>query len=309
MRFCWVLSVLLFPALPLPAQQPSVITSVGYSSPRPIAVAPGQVITLFVHTTQTSLNAPALADLSQPLPSSLAGLSVGLKQTFATLEQAVPLISAAPVTRCTAVNPVVCSSFIALTVQIPFELQPSLEDPRLPASFAALVVYENGVAGDPLQLNPVLARLHVVTTCDSTDVNVNPPCVPLVLHADGSTVTLQNPAKPDELLTARVFGAGRADSSVATGAKPSSTVSLTGMKLYAAFGNDLQPGISASEVPVEGAALSANSVGLYTVSFRAPQLPAGTPDCAARGVSDAYNVTITLTRGASIEGVGLCVAK
>jgi len=306
MRYCWLFSLLLFPAL-LQAQQSSVITSAGYSMPRPIAVAPGQVITLFVHTTQISLNAPALADLSQPLPTSLAGLSVGLKQTFAALEQPVPLLSAAPVSRCTDVNPVVCSSFIALTVQIPFELQPNLEDPRLPASFAALVVYENGVAGDPMQLNPVLARLHVVTSCDSTDVNVNPPCVPLVLHADGSTVTLQNPAKPDELLTARVFGAGRADSNAATGAKPSSAVNLSGMKLYAAFGNDLQSGVSGTEVPVVAAALSTDSIGLYTVNFRAPKLTDTTPECAARGVTNAFNVTITLTRGVSSDGVGICV--
>lgn len=300
--------LLLFPALLL-AQQPSVITSMGYRSPKPIAVAPGQVITLFVRTTQITLTDAAVADPAQPLPASLAGFSVGLKQTFATEEQPVPLLSAAPATQCTAVRPVVCNTFTALTVQIPFELQPNVEDSRLPANFAALTVYENIAGGDPLPLNPVTASLHVATTCDSTGVNVTPPCTPLVLHSDGSPVTLQNPAKEDELLTARLYGAGRADSNVVTGSRPADAVTVSGMKLYAAFGNDLQPGVSGTEISVASGALSSDAIGLYTVSFNAPKLADGTPECSARGVTDAFNVTLTVARGSSSDAAGICVVK
>jgi len=301
----WLFALLLFPALQ--AQTGSVVTGAGYASPKPLAVAPGQVITLFVRTSQITLNAAVSADPKQPLPTSLAGFTVGLKQTFADQEQPVPLLSAAPVVNCTAVNPVVCSSFTALTVQIPFELQPNAADSRLPANFAALVVYENGVAGDPLALDPVYDRIHVVTSCDTTDVNVNPPCVPLVLHADGSTVTLQNPAKSDELLTVKLYGLGRPDTAIASGSRPSSAIGVAGMKMYVTFGNALAPGLSGDDLPVLSANLTSDAVGLYTLTFRAPKLPEGTPDCAAQGLSNAVNVNISISRGISFDGAGICV--
>jgi len=301
MRSC-LFALLVFPALFGQSPAANVVTSVGYSAPLPIAVAPGQVITLFVRTASIHLDAPVLAGVP-PLPSTLAGFSVGLNQTFASQEQPVPILSAAPAVRCTAVNPVVCNTFTALTVQIPFELQPNFEDSRLPANFATLVVYENGAAGDPLLLNPVFARIHVVTSCDSTDVNVNPPCVPLVLHADGSPVTLQKPAKTQELLSVKLYGVGKADSNIASGAKPAAAIPVSGISLYAGFGNGVV------ELPVVSTALSSDAVGLYTLVFRAPSLPQGTPACAAEGVTNATNVNISVLRGTttSLDAAAICV--
>lgn len=294
----WLSLTLFFPALF--AQSANVVTNVGYSMPRPVAVAPGQVVTLFVRTSLINLDAPAVAD-QQTLPTTLAGFSVGLNQTFAAQEQPVPIISAAPVTRCAAVNPVVCNSFTALTVQIPFELQPNVQDSQLPATFATLVVYENGIAGDPLPLDPLAARIHVVTSCDSTDVNVNPPCVPLVLHADGSPVTLQNPAKAQELLTVKLYGVGRADTNALTGAKPATDISVSGLTLSGDFGK------GASELPVISTVLTADTVGLYKLSFRAPAIPDGTRACAAGGVTNATNLKLAISRGSSIGTAGICV--
>lgn len=297
---------LLFHAV-LVAQPPSIITSVGYSSPQPISVAPGQIVTLFIRTTQIGLDHPVTAEAGASLPESLAGLSVGLKQTFAVQEQRVPLLSAAPVTQCAAVTPIACSNLTALTVQIPYELQWNAPDPRLPANFAALTVYENGIAGDPLRLNPIPAKLHIVTTCDSTDVNVNPPCVPLILHADSTPVTLQNAATPGEILTAHLYGAGRADSWVATGAKPTAAINVAGISVYAAFGNDLRPGASDTTIDISDSVISPNAVGLTIIRFSAPALPTDTPSCSARGVTDAFNVTLTFARGDSADSSGICV--
>src|SRR4030088_645723 len=149
MKFAGILVGSVFLLCPLSGQ--TLVTSVGYSNPRPVPVAPGQVITLFAHT-QTKLAQPIIATGSA-LPLNLGGFSVSLAQTFSSNSIAVPILSVAPVESCSAVVPTVCTSSTAITIQIPFELVPNAERSRLPANFAILTMSDGNAAGEPIALN------------------------------------------------------------------------------------------------------------------------------------------------------------
>jgi hypothetical protein len=71
MKSAGLLAGLFFSLGPLLSQTPSVVTSLGYSNPKPVRVAPGQVITLFART-QTILTQPIVTDNST-WPVTLGG--------------------------------------------------------------------------------------------------------------------------------------------------------------------------------------------------------------------------------------------
>src|SRR5262249_32606540 len=207
----------LFLVLPLFGQVPSVITSMGYSTPRPVAVAAGQVITLFVRT-MTRLEAPIVVD-GVSMPASLGGFSVSLSQTFSTVPIAVPILSVAPYQNCSAVVPEVCALSTAITIQIPYELVPNGPRSRLPENFATLTVFDKGNSGEPIALNPVSDRIHIVNAWDARWKRKWGQGQPVFLHGDGSVVSTESPAAAGETINVQVYGMGNADDSVITGAR------------------------------------------------------------------------------------------
>lgn len=287
---------------PLLAQGPNVVTQAGYTAPQPIRVAPGQVITLFVRTSSITLTNAVTAN-GLPLPTSLAGLSVSMRQTFAQDAMDVPVLSAYPVQLCSAVIPATCSSLTALTVQIPFELVANVVRSRMPANFATLTVFENGVPGDPLPLFAVGESIHILNSCDAP-LAPNPGiCHAMITHADGTAVTAEKPANPNESLTLSAYGLGRTEVAVKTGSAPTDAVDVSFVKLGFHFG------ANASATDPDSAPLSAvlttGKAGLYEIKFRVPDLPPDAPLCEGSG--DA-NLTVSLGRGASVDSVGICVA-
>ena len=95
-----------------------VIGSSGYSTPVPLTVAPGQLVTLFVPgfggVVSASMKAPA-----GPFPNTLAGVSAVFRQGS---DQPSPIVEVQPIKACTAIDPPAnsCGSILAVTVQIPF---------------------------------------------------------------------------------------------------------------------------------------------------------------------------------------------
>src|SRR4051812_17466431 len=141
----------------------NLVTSVGYTPPNLTKVAPGQVITLYVRTTGAPVAQPILAG-STPLPLSLGGFSISLKQTFFSDPVPVPLVGIYSSDPCNGVA--ACTPLTAMMVQIPFELVPNVPGSRMPFNFATVTVQQNGVAGDALPLQAVPDNVHVITTCD-----------------------------------------------------------------------------------------------------------------------------------------------
>ena len=287
---------------PLFGQAPSVVTSVGYSTPQAVAVAPGQIVTLFAHT-KTKLAQPIVAG-GDTLPATLGGFSVSRAATFSTVAIPMPILSVAPVETCAAVVPVICIGSTAITVQIPFELVPNVERSRLPENFATLTISDNGDSGEPIALHPVSDRIHILNSCDAALNPQSGPCRPVFLHADGSLVSWDNPAAAGESLTVQAYGLGYADSQVATGSpSPSPALSVSGVSMDYRYGADAvvtRPGAQAGTLSAQ---LVPGSVGLYQLTFVAPAMPDGAGECSAT----ANNLTVVIGRGASYDGAALCV--
>lgn len=292
---------LFFLIAPLFGQAPSVVASLGYTAPRPVTVAPGQVITLFART-QTTLSQAIVASGST-IPTTLGGFSVALSQTLSSNPIALPILSAAPAQTCSGVQPVICTNFTAITVEIPFELVPNVASSRLPENFAYLTVSDSGSTGEPIAITPVSERIHVVNSCDSS---VNPqaePCAPVFLHGDGTVVSSKKPAVPGETIKLQTYGMGFGDSRVTTGQpSPSPAVNVAGVTIEFRFGADAVVSLPAADAADATAQMVPGSVGLYQVSFTVPAIPDGTADCTAT----TPNLTVVIARGTSFDGAALC---
>ena len=126
----------------LSAQTPiATITGAGYTPPLPIPAAPGQLVTLYVSGIGFPVSEPAFAPAG-PLPTSLGGLFVTLVQTSGSTP--VPILQVNAVLSCSGVpHNAPCVQLTAVTVQIPFELQPPCllcASPVSPPLFASSTV-------------------------------------------------------------------------------------------------------------------------------------------------------------------------
>jgi len=304
MKLVGLLAGFFFSLDTLLSQTPSVVTSLGYSNPKPVRVAPGQVITLFART-QTILTQSVVADGST-WPVTLGGFSVSLTQTFSHDPVSVPIFSVVPVESCAAVAPTtVCSGLTAITVQIPFELVPNGPvSSRVPANFALLTISDSNAPGQPIALDAVGDQIHILNSCD---IPLNPqsgPCLPVFLHADGSIVSSASPAIVGESITLQAYGLGYADTQVVTGVpSPSPAPNVSGLAIDFRFGTDAAATRPGSSAPTFPAQLVPGSIGLYRLTFPAPALPAGTPACSAV----TNNLTVVIGRSSSFDGASLCL--
>ena len=303
-------------------QAQPVVTGAGYAAPQATDAAPGQVITIFVRVPGKTPSDPVVA--KAPLPVTLAGFTVMLRQTFPSDPQAVPILSAADSQSCSTVAPMVCDTVSMLTVEVPFELTANpppgtVPKTTAPQNFARLEIGYGGSPADTLVLNPVLDRIHILNTCDpaaglsqTLEWFNAAPCLPEVAHADGSLVSAANPAQPGEVLTISAVGLGSVSAAspaaaVATGAAtPQPPPSVTGVLVDFNSRVNASPAmlLSTSSLPALSAQMQAGSVGIYQVAFTVPALAAGTPAC---GSTVESNLTINIGRTASYDGVGICV--
>jgi uncharacterized protein (TIGR03437 family) len=269
----------------------------GYLYPS-AAVAPGQLITVFVAGN-------VQGDISAAVQGNQA-----------------PVLEVRPGSECPSLT--VCSSVTAVTIQIPYEIEPLCYftnpacDVVLPAQ---LVVMANGVAGAPIDLTPVADRVHILTACDTVVPNSSGsapynglPCSPLVTHADGSLVTSGSPAQGGEVIVAYAVGLGLTTPAVRTG-----QAAATATPTYETFILDFnfRPNALAAQ-PIQPAGvlppilprpvysgLTPGFVGLYQINFILPQTPVGTQACSGTVQS---NLTVSLGGQYSFDGAGICVA-
>lgn len=207
------------------AQVPATVIAAGYSASTPIKVAPGQVLTVFVHGIGSKLSAPVNAD-TVPLPTSLAGISAKLVQF--NPEQAVPILAVEPIVTCSDALKQFgpgCGSYTAVTLQIPFEMQ--AEDPtRLrgaPVGGAVLRFSEDGEIAATVGLVPIVDQVHLLRSCDVILSKLagtgagDFACKPIAAHADGELVGELNPAQAGEEIVLYGVGFGQTSPQMATG--------------------------------------------------------------------------------------------
>lgn len=142
----------------LSAQTPiATITGAGYTPPLPIPAAPGQLVTLYVSGIGFPVSEPAFAPAG-PLPTSLGGLFVTLVQTSGSTP--VPILQVNAVLSCSGVpHNAPCAQLTAITVQMPFGLQPPYLLCTSPVS------------------PPLFAYLSVSPTCSANPSMLNPTCI------------------------------------------------------------------------------------------------------------------------------------
>jgi uncharacterized protein (TIGR03437 family) len=275
--------------------QSPAISGLGYYYP-PVAVAPGQLITVFLTSGGQGSIGATVQSLTAPV-----------------LE--VRLASA-----CQSGS--ICSNLTAVTIQIPYELQPGCAFTNPACALAEptpLVVTVNGVAGAPIELGPQDDRVHILTTCDtavpggSGTAPIGLPCAPLVTHANGSLVTPGSPAQAGEEVVAYAVGLGLTTPAVKTG-QAATAATPTYETFYLDFNfrpNSLatRPILPAGFGPTPPTPLYTGLVpgyaGLYQINLIVPSAPVGTQACSGNVLS---NLTVSVGGLASFNGVGICVA-
>ena len=296
-------------ALPLLLQAQTTVIGAGYTPPQPVDASPGQVITIFARVAGKAVADPVTAP--PPLPASLGGFTVVLRQTFLD-PAAIPIVSVADSQSCSQVMPMQCDTVSQITVEIPFELMPNIPHVTLLQNFARLeIAYQDGQGNSSqvgsLFLNPVPDSIHLLNSCDAAAGGSHAdPCLPMVVHADGSFVTADHPAAAGETLTMSVAGMGQPLGMVTTGAVAAAAVPLDGVSISFDARENASPSqpLPANWFPVSAAQLRPLQVGIYDIAFQVPALPAGVAPCSNTVRS---NLTVNVSRISSFAGVGICV--
>src|ERR1039457_3670787 len=138
--------------------QGTTLIGLGNVSQPPITVAPGQMVS----NSKTVL--PPLSSFQRattlPLPTSLAGFSVSIRDYTGTHPAAILAIGQSPLCQTPRTSPDCLMT--ALQIQIPFELTWSEEPP----TGVDLIVNDNGTQSEPFMLAARLDNIHVLTTCE-----------------------------------------------------------------------------------------------------------------------------------------------
>lgn len=275
----------------------NAIVGLGYLYPQ-VAVAPGELITVFV-----------AGNLQSNITAAVESIQA-------------PVLAVRPASGCQAAT--ACSSVTAVTIQIPYEIEPLcfFTNPACNVIVAApLIITANGVAGQPIQLLPVADRVHILTACDTVIASGNGfaplsglPCSPLITHADGSLVTAASPASGGEALVAYATGLGLTSPAVKTGVA-AATATPTYETFYLDF--NFRPNALATKpneplilAPANFSSpsysgLTPGFVGLYQINFGVPSIPTGLQACSTTVQS---NLTVSVGGQVSFDGAGICVA-
>lgn len=294
-------ALVLFPLL---IQAQTTVIGAGYTTPQPIDASPGQVITIFARVAGRAVADPVTA--SPPLPTSLGGFSVLLRQSFID-PMLIPVLSVSDTQSCSQVMPMQCDTVSQITVQIPFELMPNIPRVGLLQNFARLEIQYNDSQTTSLFLNPVPDSIHLLNSCDAAaGVSHADNCLPIVTHSDGSFVTADHPAHGGETLTMSLVGMGQPLAMVTTGAITSVAAPLDGVSISYEARVNASPSmlVPANSFPVSTAQLRPGSVGIYEIAFQVPALPPGVGACSDTVRS---NLTVNVSRITSFAGVGICV--
>ncbi len=303
------LAIISLLTLPASSQTQNTVFAAGYVFPVSPYVAGGEIVSLFVQGVGDRLTGPVVAT-SLPLPTVLAGISVTLSSLLAPSSVAVPIVSVVPVRTC--LNPPdplasTCSKYVAVRIQLPENLPRNAPD----SSETSLVVAENGVAGGRFDMSVAPDAVHVVA----------------ITHGDGTSASLQAPARVGEELVIWAYGLGTTTPSVPAG-QASPTPAAATQNVFRLnfdyrpnsppYGTLMMPAACATmptcpQVQPLFSGLTPGYAGLYQVNFVVPAPLPGTAACTNNSAFPYYpytvssNLTVSLIGSSSFDGLGICV--
>ncbi len=284
----------------------------GYRAPGALAVAPGQMVTLFVFGLNVTLAHPEYA-VSFPLPTTLGGISANVQQ--GSKSYAVPILAVQQTAPCMGGQTATCV-VTAVTVQVPFELIATGN------SGASITVSANGSTSAVFPLQPTVDNIHVLTTCDSVlgaSASTSGGCTPIVTHADGTPVSAASPAIPGEIVVIYAVGLGQTNPPMQSGVQtpnppPIIGNSISNLNVQFDFTPNAGPsrpytlGGGPSSFPPKVATfvgLTPGYAGLYQINVPIPSPPAAPPPICIGNVTS--NLTINLGGQTSFDGAPICV--
>jgi len=292
------------------AQGGGAVVGAGYHTFAPISVAPGQVITVFVTGIGNVTQKYSAGNL--PLPTTLGGISASLNE-LGVITAPAPILAVFPFSACNnKVSTQPCGTITAVTLQIPFELQPNTPRRSGPPFLAFLTISDQLGHAASMELSPVFDQIHVVDFFDTIlggDMSQPGSGGGVVTHADGSLVSFSKPAQPGEELVIYAVGLGATNPPVKTGAASPAPPVPTAQIFFLNFdyrqnARPMPPIMSpffSSPSPVF-VGLTPGFAGLYQINFVVP-IPA---ERVAPCTDGANNLTVTIA-GASFDGVAICV--
>jgi uncharacterized protein (TIGR03437 family) len=201
----------------------------------------------------------------------------------------------------------------AITIQAPFELRASSG-----SGGASVSVSENGVVSRRFSA-VVTDDIHVLTTCDPIFAGTGQGqsnCIPIVAHADGTSVSPNSQVRPGETVVIYATGLGQTNPAATTGAPmsaPAPVIQDLAVQLnyypnagfsrpYTLGGSPVPPGPTQPSF----AFLVAGYVGLYQINVPIPPPPPGTPPCL-NGVITNLTINVGSFFGTSFDGAAICV--
>jgi len=302
------------------AQTSPILVGLGYHPASVIMVAPGQIIRLDIAAPRTVLplnpatNTREVRATSVPLPDSLAGVSVTLRQTFyvdhAQTGQSsfkLPLIAIEQWSVCSDLGSNSPECFRStITAQVPFELSFLTAASSPPTD---IVISDGGVDSPAFVVGAVSDAIHFVTTCDRGESG----CASIVAHADGSLITPESPARQGEVVVIYAWGLGSTSPAVKTGELTPAPAPVLGppgppgdIVVEFDFRPNAGPSNPESIASTATAYLTPGQVGLYQINV---QLPSSFPHAeGCSGITGVFsNLTINIRRSASFDGAAICV--
>jgi hypothetical protein len=294
----------------------NAITSAGpgYRTPLPsVDVAPGQLIVLHVNGISTNIDSNVVA-APNPLgfPTTLNGISADLVQGNPATTTSLGL-RALYQTNCIPAD--ACNRVTGITLQIPFELDSDYAAKG--NTIPVIHINENGKRVGGVALRPVSDNVHVLNTCDDTQVYVSAAysvpqniCTPVVMVGNQLN-SLYNLAHGGDVLLMWVYGMGASTPTPPNCCNDPSQLPRPLQSFQLNF--DFRPNVPASPavagfgVTAAPAAVAFVGGGMYQVNFTVPPVPAGTPACD--GVKIKSNLTVTVTGPNSYDAALLCVGQ
>jgi len=309
-------------ACPILSAQTAVVRA-GYQRSLPV-VAPGQVITLFVH----GLGEPVQEVVAEqaPLPKKLAGFEIAFRQEFVDKTIPLPIFGVAPEPTCPtdAFGPCATSHGAMITVQIPYDI---VFATSIFCCRGVLTVIKDGIRRQETLVSLDSTRIHLVNECDTAlPRTFRAPrgwhaCASPVFDAQG----ILDPSRPrtrgGDSLTVFAYGLGMLDPRAPLGdslkegempPRPIPILSPLGVRYHFAANAGPMPGLPPFGGQVNGytwAGVIPGAVGLYQINLKIPPVPPGTPACGTYigGESVNSNLTITIRGQISFEGIQICV--
>jgi uncharacterized protein (TIGR03437 family) len=297
-------------------QVAATLSAVGYATPAPIAVTPGQVVTLFFHGVAPlpSGSLRSAEAKAVPLPTALGGLSVHVSRPPVNF----PIFAVRQQSDCADGQVNQACLLTSVRVQVPFDLQPVKE----------LVLEVDGQASRSFLLTQNTDNAHVLTSCDLTwDTNWTSSCNRLAFHGDGSIITEKSPARRGETIVVYLWGLGRTSPSVPSGEPSPAGVlmshgpgipgvrvkfldgprpSLTAIPAFYSPEESVDPG-----EPIEFVGLTAGQVGLYQINVAIPQSLTPRTSCGdpipGETITIAANAVLHVTTAyVGTQEIGFC---